>query len=116
MSVGKNLRIKRKEMKFSTTSLAKAIGVGQSTIVRYENGDVHRIPEEQLEKISKVLGCSVDELTAGDPKYGPVKKKRVSSKMFTEEEQNLILQYRQLPLQARNTIKEICGWHISISD
>lgn len=40
MSVGQNIKIKRKEKNITTTQLAKMIGVDQSTIVRYENGGV----------------------------------------------------------------------------
>lgn len=109
MSVGQNIRIKRKEKEITTTRLAKMIGVDQSTIVRYENGDVRRISEDQLVKISDALECSVSELT-GDTTS--TKSKKVSSKMFSQEEQELICNYRRLPALAQKIIKEICELQI----
>ena len=117
MFVGQNLKIKRKEKGISTTQLSKEIGVNQSTIVRYENGQVRRIPNDQLLKIADCLGCSVDELVGDDPKYTTVPKKRrkVYSKVFTEEEQELIFRYRQLPALAQKIIKEICDLQLSVN-
>ncbi len=116
MSVGSKIRDRRKEMHMTSASLANEIGVDQSMIIRYENGQVRRIPSNQLEKISKVLKCSVSDLTEGDLNYPGASKKKVSSKMFSEEEQTLIYRYRELPAQAKSVIKEICGWHISLDD
>ncbi|MBR2793677.1 MAG: helix-turn-helix transcriptional regulator [Solobacterium sp.] len=113
MSVGQNLRTKRREKKLTVKALADKIGADHSTIVRYENGDVRRIPEEQLNKLAAALDCSVDELTEGDFKYTSMKK--VSSKSFTEEEKTLILKYRQLPIFVQNTIKEMCDWPFNVN-
>lgn len=110
MSVGHNIRIKRKEKNISTTRLGELIGVDQSTIVRYENGGVRRIPEEQLMKISEALECSMIELTGTE---SSVKRKKVSSKMFSPEEQDLIYNYRKLPALAQKIIKEICELQLS---
>ena len=111
MSVGQNIRIKRKEKKITTTQLAEMIGVDQSTIVRYENGGVRRISETQLNKLSDALGCSVTELTGNEK--ASIKNKKISSKMFSEEEQALIYSYRKLPALAQKIIKEICELQIS---
>ena len=100
--------MKRREKNLTVKELADAIGKDHSTIVRYENGGVRRIPNEQLAKIAKVLGCSVDDLIDGDFQY--TRKKKVSSKSFTDEEKTLIHKYRQLPLFVQNTIKEMCDW------
>ena len=50
MFVGQNIKIKRIEKGISTTQLSKKIGVNQSTIVRYENGQVRRISDDTLLK------------------------------------------------------------------
>ena len=111
MSVGQNIRIKRKEKKITTTQLAEMIGVDQSTIVRYENGRVRCISETQLNKLSNALECSVTELTGN--KKASIKNKKISSKMFSEEEQELIYSYRKLPALAQKIIKEICELQLS---
>ena len=115
MSVGQNIKIKRKEKNITTTQLAKMIGVDQSTIVRYENGGVRRVSDEQLQKICDALDCSVIELTGAESEISSLKKKKISSKMFSQEEQDLIFKYRQLPASAQKIIKEICELQISIN-
>jgi transcriptional regulator with XRE-family HTH domain len=113
MSVGQNIKIKRKEKNITTTELGNMIGVDQSTVVRYENGGVRRISDELLQKISNALECSVSELTGNDPRYTDAKKKQFSSKMISQEELDMIFKYRQLPATAQQVIKEICNWQIS---
>lgn len=115
MSVGQNIKIKRKEKNITTTQLAKMIGVDQSTIVRYENGGVRRVSDEQLQKICDALDCSVIELTGTESEKTSAKKKKVSSKMFSQEEQDLIFKYRRLPASAQKIIKEICDLQISVN-
>lgn len=116
MSVNKNIRIYRKEKNLSTYDVAKLIGISQSAVARYENGTISFVPLHILEKMADIFGCKLKDLTEGDSRYSQSKRKNVSPKSFTVEEQNLIYQYRKLPLQAQNTIKEICGWHISIDN
>lgn len=115
MSVGQNIKIKRKEKNITTAQLAKMIGVDQSTIVRYENGGVRRVSDEQLQKICDALDCSVIELTGTEAEKRSAKKKKASSKMFSQEEQDLIFKYRQLPASAQKIIKEICELQISVN-
>ena len=62
MSVGQNIKIKRKEKNITTTQLAEMIGVDQSTIVRYENGGVRRVPDKQLQKICDALDCQPGDI------------------------------------------------------
>jgi transcriptional regulator with XRE-family HTH domain len=117
MFVGQNIKIKRIEKGISTTQLSKKIGVNQSTIVRYENGQVRRISDDTLLKIADCLECSVNELIGDDPKYTtvPKSKKKVYSKAFSEEEQELIFRYRQLPALAQKIIREICDLQLSLN-
>ena len=115
MSVGQNIKIKRKEKNITTTQLAEMIGVDQSTIVRYENGGVRRVPDIQLQKICDALDCSVTELVGTGTGTKSAERKRVSSKMFSPEEQDLIYKYRQLPASAQKIIKEICELQISVN-
>ena len=88
MSVGENLKAKRKEKEISAAALEKEIGLSHSTIVRYENGTVRIIPRKQLEKIAGVFDCRVEDLTEGDFRY--TAGKRVSSDSITDEELTVI--------------------------
>lgn len=56
----------RKELDLKQIQLAELIGVTQGTIRKYEYGEID-IPQSRLEKLSKVLHHSVDEILCKKP-------------------------------------------------
>ena len=59
MTVGERIREKRKELRISADELANLLGVSRSTIFRYENGDIEKVPIDTLLLISKVLNTTL---------------------------------------------------------
>lgn len=59
MTVGERISKKRKELGISADELGKLLGVSRSTIFRYENGDIEKIPIDTLLLISKVLNTTL---------------------------------------------------------
>ena len=59
MSVGDNIKNRRKEIGMNAESLAEKVGVSPSTIYRYENGDIEKLDSAKLVPIADVLGVSV---------------------------------------------------------
>ena len=59
MTVGERIREKRKELGISADELANLLGVSRSTIFRYENGDIEKVPIDTLLLISKVLNTTL---------------------------------------------------------
>ena len=55
MTIGKQIRKRRKELKMSVDELAKRIGKDRSTIYRYENGDIENFPLEVLLPMAEAL-------------------------------------------------------------
>lgn len=55
MSIGQQIRQRRKALKMSVDELAKRIGKDRSTIYRYENGDIDNIPIELLIPMTEAL-------------------------------------------------------------
>ena len=43
---GKRIKIRRKELGISADKLAEAIGCSRTTVFRYENGDIEKVPGE----------------------------------------------------------------------
>lgn len=59
MSVtGKKMKERRKQLGISADMLAKHLGVSRSTIFRYENGDIEKIPANLLSDIARYLQTS----------------------------------------------------------
>ena len=62
MTVGQRIKARRKDIGISADILADQIGVSRSTVFRYENGDIEKLPLTSLEPIAKALHTSVQYL------------------------------------------------------
>lgn len=55
MLVGQKIKERRKQLGISADELAAVLNVSRSTIFRYENGDIEKLPASVLELIAKTL-------------------------------------------------------------
>lgn len=62
MSIGKQIRKRRKELNMSVDELARRIGKDRSTIYRYENGDIGNMPIDILPPMIEALETTPQEL------------------------------------------------------
>ncbi len=62
VTVGQQIRKRRKELKMSVDELASRIGKDRSTIYRYEKGNIEHIPHDVLLLLIEVLKVSPNEL------------------------------------------------------
>ena len=62
MTIGKQIRRRRKELKMTVDELAVKIGKDRSTIYRYENGDIGNMPLELLPTMVEALETTPQEL------------------------------------------------------
>lgn len=62
MKIGERIKQKRKEEKISVEFLAKELGVSCSTIYRYEDSKIEKIPVNIFDKLCKLLNTSPAEL------------------------------------------------------
>ena len=62
MSIGTQIRRRRKELKMSVDELARRIGKDRSTVYRYENGDIGNMPIEVLPHMIEALETTPQEL------------------------------------------------------
>lgn len=67
MELGQRLREKRKEKKISAEYLAKELGVSVSTIYRYEDSSIVKIPVSTFEKMCDILGTTPAEMMGNAP-------------------------------------------------
>ena len=58
MDLGKRLKAKRKEKNISAEYLAKELGISVSTIYRYEDSSILKIPVSTFEKMCDILGTN----------------------------------------------------------
>jgi transcriptional regulator with XRE-family HTH domain len=55
MTVGKRIKLRRKELGMSADKLGELIGKNRATVFRYENGDIERMPIDIIEPIAEAL-------------------------------------------------------------
>lgn len=67
MELGQRLREKRKEKKISAEYLAKELGVSVSTVYRYEDSSIVKIPVSTFEKMCDILGTTPAEMMGNAP-------------------------------------------------
>lgn len=62
MSVGENMKKRRKELGFNADYVAGKLNVSRSTIFRYENGDIEKLPVDIVNKLAEILQTTPDKL------------------------------------------------------
>ncbi|MEY8353093.1 helix-turn-helix transcriptional regulator [Lachnospiraceae bacterium 54-53] len=79
---GQRIKERRKQLEMSADDIADQLGVSRSTIFRYENGHIEKVPANVLEKLAEILKttpaylmgwedgcCDSDDLPAGLPAW-----------------------------------------------
>ena len=67
MDLGKRLKAKRKEKNISAEYLAKELGISVSTIYRYEDSSILKIPVSTFEKMCDILGTTPAQMMGNVP-------------------------------------------------
>ena len=62
MTIGEKIKEIRKMKKISVETLAKELGVSKTTIYRYEDSRIEKIPVQIIDKMCEILGVSTSEL------------------------------------------------------
>ena len=66
MTTGERIRVRRKELGITADVLADNVGVSRSTIFRWENGFIEKMPIDKLVPIARVLQTTVGYLMGWD--------------------------------------------------
>lgn len=66
MTTGERIKLRRKELGLSADKLAEAIGVSRSTMFRYENGYIEKLPINNLVPLARALNTTVGYLMGWD--------------------------------------------------
>ena len=108
MNIGELIKSRRKELKISASELADFVGVSESTIFRYEKGEIEKMPTTTLEKIAEKLRTTPGHLMGWD-EAPEVKNNSFAETIaahidddVTEEELEEILAYIEMRRNLRN--------------
>jgi transcriptional regulator with XRE-family HTH domain len=63
---GQRIKARRKQLKMSADEVAAKLGVSRSTIFRYENGQIEKVPANVLERLAEILKTTPTYLMGWD--------------------------------------------------
>ena len=63
MTIGERIKEFRKAKNIPVNSLAKQLGVSKTTIYRYEDSSIEKIPVQVINRLCEIFGVTVAELT-----------------------------------------------------
>jgi transcriptional regulator with XRE-family HTH domain len=66
MTIGERIKAKRKEKKLSVDYVAKELGVSVSTVYRYEDSTIEKIPVKVFNKLCQIFETSASELMGNE--------------------------------------------------
>ncbi|MBC1353784.1 helix-turn-helix transcriptional regulator [Listeria innocua] len=92
MHTGEKIKKRRKELGYNADYLASKLGVSRSTIFRYENGEIEKLPITILESLSSILKTTPAYLMGWHEDDTEI----FIDNNLTNEELNLILRYRKI--------------------
>lgn len=97
-NIGKNISSLRKDRNMSQAELAKAVGVGRSTISSWET-DRTEPSMQDVEKIAQVLDCKKEDIVRDYMRElirdAEVQRILMYAQMLTEEQQRSMIQQMQ---------------------
>lgn len=91
MEIYKIIKNRRLELGLTLKDVAKALGVAESTVSRYESSDIQNMGIDKIEALSKVLRCRPTYLMGWDEPYSNEK----TDFPLSNVEKQLILEFRR---------------------
>ena len=71
MSIGQNIKLRRKELDMTLEDVAKKLGLSRQTLSRYETGVIGNIPSDKIEALAHVLCTTPAYLMGWDTNTNP---------------------------------------------
>lgn len=87
MTTGERIKQRRKQLGLSCEQLADRFGVSASTMYRYENGYIEKLPVQILAQIAKELGTTPAWLMGWDDETEPEPPQELTPKQLALIEQ-----------------------------
>lgn len=102
MSLGAEIKKRRRDRGLKQESFARAVGLSKTSISNIEN-DSQEPGGSALSRIAEALECSVEELTKGDPRFS----RPVSGRdLIPESEEELMNQFLSLRFRSPEGLTE----------
>ena len=97
MSVQHIIKRRRLELGLTLREVAKALGVAEGTVSRYESGDIQNMGIDKIEALSRVLNCSPGYLMGWE---------EIKTPAYTSDEEAILDKFRKLNHTGRKKLAE----------
>ena len=91
MTIGEKISQRRKELHLTLEDIGKAVGVGKSTVKKWESGYIANMRRDKIASLAKILQMSPTEFVNDESKYDVQDKNLIS---LTSDETMLLGFYR----------------------
>ena len=86
--IGERIRSSRKKLKMSMKELGRRVELHESTVSRYEQGEIQSLDLEKLKLFASVLNVSADYLIGWDLKNNDITLKNIAHELGVESFNN----------------------------
>lgn len=101
------IKARRTQLGLTLKEVAKALGVSEGTVSRYETGDIRNMGIDKIQALSKVLQCSLGYLMGLDDDIPYVQ----SDFTVSSDEMELLTEYRKTDDETKHMIKRLLAYH-----
>lgn len=101
MNIQGIIKKRRLDLDLTMKDVAKALGVSEATVSRYESGDIQNMGIDKIEALASVLRCSPGYLMGWEDSPDPL-----SGSDLSYDESNLLSMFRSLNSEGRKKLLE----------
>lgn len=108
MEMHDKIKALRKQYDLTLEEVGQAVGVGKSTVRKWENGDIANMRRDKISKLAKVLHVTPAYLLGWDETEPPMTKNNKPAAQgdeLTSEEVDFIKWFRTLSQEQRDAIQ-----------
>lgn len=104
MNIGEKISSKRKALGLTLEEVGNAVGVGKSTVLKWENGYISNMRRDKIALLARVLKMNPTELIEDDGNISKTEKR--SEEHFSADELSIIEAYRNLNDEGKEKIRD----------
>lgn len=93
MKLGKKIKMLRNELNLTLEDVGKEVGVGKSTVRKWESGEIANMRVDKIARLAKALHTTPDYLMGWEDGDAP----NTSTICLSEHEEKVITAYRDSP-------------------
>lgn len=101
MEMSEKIRLLRKQKGLTLEQVGNAVGVGKSTVRKWETGDIANMRRDKIAKLANILGCSPAFLMGWDD------KQIETSTILSKETLKVAEAYEKADIKEKNIVRQV---------